>query len=950
MECLDERAAHGLISGALDATTSAAAREHIDSCDDCRDLVAAAASESPQTIGRYQIVATIGGGAMGIVYEAIDPQLERRVAIKMLRDDAHRERLLREARAVAQISHPNVIAVFDAGITGDGDVFMAMELIRGKTLRKWLEEHRRSQRDIVAAMVKVGRGLAAIHRAQLVHRDVKPDNVLVAEDGRVLVTDFGLVRLEPDARGKTTPAALELTQTGAFVGTPAYAAPEQLDGPAETDARGDQFSYCVTLHEALTGTRPFVGANLAELRAAIDSGPPALDAPAPIVAAVKRGLALDPAARWPSMDALVTALEDAIAPRRTARWIAAAGMGAVAALAAVMWVRRAEPEARCDAGAAELARVWNPAVTAKLAAGFAQSKVPYAASTWTATARALDGYAVQWARAYDDACAATNVRHAQSPGILDLRTQCLARRRGELAALVDALVAPDATQLELAPSAAAALLSPDVCADAELLAATDPLPDGPELRAQVARARGDLARVQAQSSLGHYQEALALARETSALAAKLAYAPLVAEVDALHGRIAIDLHEWDEATRQLDSALLAAERGRHHRVRGDVQLARAFLAMQRGDHTGALAELERADAVVTGLGNQAANRARVEDYRGTALAALGKLDDAKRALDLSVSLYEAADGAQSISLANPLTQLAYVANQRGDLPAAVTLLERALAIQSKAFGPEHPRLGFAHTNLAFNLAASGNLESATKHAEAARTILGSALGTETAPYAQALRALVGIWTARHDFAKAETFAREAVAVLAKQSGVDHPDYASAVEDLANARRALRHLDDALTLHQQVLQIRQHALPAGHPSIVSSLINVADVLADLARCKDAQTLYARAAEHSDGPDVPPYLAIAVRLGRGRCLVDAGQRATAVPILREALARNIDPQGDEDRGLRALTRFLLAQAVPARDEARELATAARAEAEAIHDDDLDKRVATWLVEHP
>jgi tetratricopeptide (TPR) repeat protein len=790
MSHLDEQAVHALVSGTLDPAASDAARAHLDTCDDCRGLVAAAATgESTATIGRYQIVATVGTGAMGIVFEAIDPQLERRVAIKMLRDDAHRDRLLREARAAAKISHPNVIAVFDAGIADGGDVFMAMELIRGKTLRQWLAELQRAPRETVGALAKVGRGLAAIHRAELVHRDVKPDNVLVADDGRLVVTDLGLVRVEARA-GDVQPGTVELTQTGAVVGTPAYAAPEQLDGLGDADARSDQFSFCVMLHEALAGERPFVAPSIAELRAAIDRGPPVLGGDEAIAAAVKRGLAVDPAARWPSMDALIDALERAIAPRR-AKWLALGAVGVAAvAVTGGLWLgkgaRTSEPT--CDGGAAELARVWNPAVKAKLAQAFAGTKIAYAAATWGATANLVDAYGAHWTAAFDDACAATNVRHVQSQAVLDLRAQCLDRRRVELGALLDVLGTPDRTQIDLAATAVGALVSPEACADADLLSATDPVPDVPAQRTEVTALRADLARAEALYASGHFQQALDLTRTLSTRAGKLGYAPLAAEVDMTRGRVALDLEQWDEAKQALGAAALAAERGRHHRIRGDVQLALAYLAMQRGDREGALIELEKADAVVTGLGDAAANRARVEDYRGMTLADLGRLEPAKAALDKAVALYESAEGKDTTSLANPLTQLAYVANQHGDLASAISLLERALAIQVKAFGAEHPRVGFAHVNLAFNLSAAGRLDDAEKHAETARDILGRGLGTTSTAYADALRALVGIETTRGELPKAEAHAREVIAIL--EQGKGNPTHvASAVEDLANAVRA-----------------------------------------------------------------------------------------------------------------------------------------------------------------
>jgi eukaryotic-like serine/threonine-protein kinase len=212
--------------------------QHLDVCDDCRQLVAAAAQvasgeEGPSTISRYVLGERLGAGAMGVVHAAYDPELRRRVAIKLLlrRADA---RLLREAQALARVSHPNVISIFDVG-THAGGVFLAMELVDGHSLGGWLAAAPRRIDEIVAVLAAAGRGLAAAHAAGLVHRDFKPDNVLVGRDGRVRVTDFGLARDQAD--GTDTAAAessdllaADLTQAGTIVGTPAYMAPEQLAG------------------------------------------------------------------------------------------------------------------------------------------------------------------------------------------------------------------------------------------------------------------------------------------------------------------------------------------------------------------------------------------------------------------------------------------------------------------------------------------------------------------------------------------------------------------------------------------------------------------------------------------------------------------------------------------------------------------------------------------------
>ena len=255
-------------------------------------------------VGRYAIDAVIGAGGMSVVYAALDRELHRRVAIKLLRPVRHRaargELVLHEARTLAQLCHPNVVTVFDVG-RHRGRVFVAMELIDGVTLRAWLARAPRTSHDILTRLRDAGRGLAAAHAASVIHRDIKPDNILVGRDGRTRVIDFGLAR--PSAAGATSPRTI--------AGTPMCMAPEQLRG--EPTAHSDQWSFCATLYEALAGVHPFAG-DAATRTAAIAAG--RLGHPAaghrvprwvrPIIA---RGLRAAPSARWPSMAAVVRALE-----------------------------------------------------------------------------------------------------------------------------------------------------------------------------------------------------------------------------------------------------------------------------------------------------------------------------------------------------------------------------------------------------------------------------------------------------------------------------------------------------------------------------------------------------------------------------------------------------------------------------------------------------------------
>jgi predicted Ser/Thr protein kinase len=292
-------------------------------------------SEDPVAVGRYQIETRRGAGGMGVVYEAWDPELERRVAVKLLhpevsRDDKARARMLREARALARLSDPNVIQVYDVGTTQE-QVFVAMELVDGNTLGDWMNEGPHEYSAVLERFVAAGRGLLAAHETGLVHRDFKPDNVLLGDDGRVRVLDFGLARAAPEldaaatgtrpisltdngALGEVSPSLkAALTQTGALVGTPLYMSPEQFEGrPA--DALSDQYSFCVSLYQGLYGQRPFKVDSIAALVRNVVAGkiqPPPVDTtvPAAIEKVLRRGMALDPAQRFPSMAELIVALE-----------------------------------------------------------------------------------------------------------------------------------------------------------------------------------------------------------------------------------------------------------------------------------------------------------------------------------------------------------------------------------------------------------------------------------------------------------------------------------------------------------------------------------------------------------------------------------------------------------------------------------------------------------------
>jgi serine/threonine protein kinase len=379
MNCIEENTIVDLLDGTLSPLRIEPVREHLQACSACRGLLSELNRQQDRpsasnrtnsggvglpwdppaiapgdSVGRYIVVERLGAGGMGVVYAADDPVLARRVALKLIhaahRSDTGgrwRERLLQEARAIARLSHPNVIAVYDVGWFGE-QIHVAMELVEGASLRAWLGGRPRGWREVLPIFAAAAHGLNAAHAAGLVHRDFKPDNVLVGHDGRVRVMDFGLARWLADEGSPTPPAGAagpdsttaaaaidagrpatdrRLTISGALVGTPGYIAPEVMCGrPA--DSRSDQFSFCVALHEALTGHRPVWFSSSGSL-AKVEPAWPGPRIPRWLRAAVRQGLHGDPLRRHPSMAALAIMLETG--PRR--RRVAAALLGALAAAA-----------------------------------------------------------------------------------------------------------------------------------------------------------------------------------------------------------------------------------------------------------------------------------------------------------------------------------------------------------------------------------------------------------------------------------------------------------------------------------------------------------------------------------------------------------------------------------------------------------------------------------------
>ena len=541
------------------------------------------------TIGRYVVLGLVGRGGMGEVYAAYDPELDRKVAVKLLRIKRGagvsltegRQRTLREAQAIARLSHPNVVVVFDVGTYQD-QVFIAMEFVEGNTATYWLQAADRSWQEILKVFLAAGRGLAAAHEKGLVHRDFKPDNVMVGRDNQVRVMDFGLARQVTEksavtaadrvadkpvtpSEGGTTPTQripaavadngaaidfdsastivisglpggpvlaptetqtassgmfeVQLTRTGAMMGTPAYMAPEQFLG-APTDARTDQFSFCVALYEALYGQRPFGGNTMFALTSNVVQGkvrdpPGESNVPPWIRRILMRGLRPTVNERFASMNELLEAFAKDPAVKR--RKVVAAGLAASLAVVLVVGGRQVLPDrsAVCGGGPAKLAGVWEVARPGQPSAlarrtriknAFLHTGKGYAANVYSTVDRALNTYAESWAAMHQEACEATQVRGEQSAEVLDLRMSCLQERLGGMRALTDLFAEASGDVVENAVSAVNALGSLDRCADVPLLRSVVRPPEDPSTRARVAELRRRLAGLKARYDAGRWKE------------------------------------------------------------------------------------------------------------------------------------------------------------------------------------------------------------------------------------------------------------------------------------------------------------------------------------------------------------------------------------------------------------------------------------------------------------
>ena len=651
-------------------------------------------NKAPERLGRYEITEPIAGGGMGFVYAAYDPELDRKVALKVVHprrshNPGSHSRLIKEARALARLDHPNVVKVHDV-FSHDEQIVVVMELVAGETLADWEAAKPRTWREIVDVYAQAGDGLAAAHALEIVHRDFKPQNAIIGTDGRVRVLDFGLARMTADDAGESDDPAASgaITQTvpGAVMGTPAYSAPEQLEGDVATLA-SDQFSFCVALHRALEGKAPFAGESISALVLAIRSSPPATSdraVPVWLRALVQRGLEPNPTRRHPSMDRLLVGLKK---PRGWKRWrwpTLVALLVASAGVTSFSIRGNASSVVPCDGG--EIGSVWDPA--SRLAVGVAIEKVgtPYAHEVADKVLGGMDSHARAWSEAHRGACMAHRGGASSDP-MFDRETSCLAQKLGEIKSAVSVLEGTTEKSLSGAADVAAGVHDANACRDVSLLLSDSiPLPPD-EVRPQVASAREQLRLVVALRRAGRFDEADRAVRLAVIGAKATNYLPVVAEAQLEFGRVLIAEENTVEAGPILQDALKTALATNLPSLAVEAAARRIWAEAQlSGDINRVTRDLDLVDALSRSLTSDHFARALLLNNVGVAYRTMNQPADALRSFNQASEVI-AGDPSPDIELTSININLGELTPNAADRIKKLTEAKERL---ERVLGAHHP--------------------------------------------------------------------------------------------------------------------------------------------------------------------------------------------------------------------------------------------------------------------
>ncbi|WP_170320033.1 serine/threonine-protein kinase [Polyangium spumosum] len=932
MDCPGENTLNALLGGHLAPEAAAQTEHHVEQCPACQEVLAAvgpsrgpsgegsatwkdtrtpraeAALAPGSAVHRYVVLSRVGAGGMGVVYAAYDPELNRRVALKVLRAEGHgegseeaRARLLSEAQTLARLAHPNVVAIHDVGVTG-GDVFLVMEFVEGPTLAAWLAERRRPWQEVLPVFLQAGRGLAAAHEVGIVHRDFKPANVVVGRDGRVRVLDFGLAR-DGRAPGAAPAHAEESTAHSVVAGTPAYMAPEQHRG-RRAGPRADQFSFCVALHEALHGARPFRGETRSEILDAIERGdvhaPRAAEVPAWLDAALRRGLSAKPEARHPSLVELLALLErDRRVLRRRIGMVVVPLLAAALAGGVVHASMGPAAEAPCRGASRRLEGVWDASRRAAVHEAFVATGLPYAAGAFDHAAAELDRRATSWEEAHTQACEATRVRGEQTEEQLGRRMVCLERRLGDLGALTQALSQADVAVVDRSAQAVAELAPVSDCADLVSLSAMDPRPEDPAAQEEIDRIAAELSRARAELAVGRYEAGLARVDPLVGRAAAARYGPIEAEALYLRARIRDLLGKDHEAEADYHAAARAAISSHHDEIVASAWVDRFGIVAfdtRRADEAAEALSYARAALRRRGANPELFARLSVRICsRGNVLADAPHIEaDCRRA----VEEVERVAPHDPELLAAALQGLSRALRNQGKLEGARAPVDRAIAVLSRTLGKDHPSTLRARRALVAVHQEAGALKEAEAESRAILEDSTRHLPADHPVRVLALFDLGRILTIRGDHAAALPLFEQAFEGERARGGEDSEQAATCLEAMGRALHMLGRKEEAERHYRRALAIREKALGAEHVSVAGSLVYLGVLRDDEGAYEEAEAHYRRALvirEEALGPDHPLVASTLDLLGR--TYGKLGRLDAAQPLVERSLAINEARLGEE-----------------------------------------------------
>lgn len=778
---------------------------------------------SGREVGDYVLGPVIGSGGMGVIYSAIDAKLHRKVAIKVIRGqesaaftDYASSRLVREAQTMARLSHPNVVTIYQVG-TIDGQVYVAMEFIDGQTLTQWLETARPTWRQALDVMMQAGRGLEAAHAAGVIHRDFKPDNILIGRDGRVLVTDFGLARaglgLDVPPNGIGLPKDANLTQTGAIMGTPVYMSPEQHEGRS-SDARSDQYSYCITLHEALYQQLPFAGESWDDLAVAkencnITPAPSGTRVPRWLRSIIVRGLSTNPDERFPGMKDVLALIDAQRARRRSLLVVGIGGAVVVAGAVAAMGMARstADPAAACNAGSERIAAVWSDDHQKKVRAAFFATKRPVAEASWNHVNATLNTYSTAWTAMYRDACEATHTRREQSERLLDRRMSCLRRREQEVQAVVELFAAADATVVSEAAEAVNGLSRIQDCMPTEAMSAAAAEKIRPEDQARIERTSGDLARAKALAATTKTAEAMAIAQRVVAEAKTSSDVSAEGEGLVLVGRLHAAAGRFDEAKDALVHGIELAERARDVGLRASALVELVYIeGFELRKFAEAHVWARLATTAIEGSEGLAFLEARLFSHRGTVFFAEGRYEEARDAHAQALVMLRRIVGPDHIDVGVTSDRLGSTLLRLGNTTEAMSYHRAAIAILTKTLGDAHIQVADAVNSLGNALSHVGDLDAAAVEYRRALNIWQQAVGPAHGRTAVGHSNLGALALLREDYTTALLEFESALAVETATLGASHPSLAETLTAIGTIHLARKTPAEGVPYLERALEI------------------------------------------------------------------------------------------------------------------------------------------------